>query len=366
MQNNFSKEDEHFMKLALSLAKKGIGYTNPNPMVGAILVKDGKVIGSGYHERCGEGHAEVNAFKNATEDVTGATLYVTLEPCSHYGKTPPCAKLIVEKKVLRVVVAMTDPNELVSGRGIDLIRAAGIKVEVGLLEEEATKLNEVFLKYIVKKEPFVVLKVAMSLDGKIATKTGQSQWISCEESRRQVHELRNAYMGILVGVGTVISDNPSLTCRIEGGKNPVRIVCDSHLRIPLDCNLLNDKKAQTIIATTVMPSEELCKKAKVLVFSPDENGQVPIRSLMKKLGELGIDSVLVEGGSTIAYSFLKAGCVDKVLSYIAPKLIGGVDAKTPIGGEGIQELDKAWKLEDCNVTKVGCDFLISGYLRGEA
>ena len=366
MQNNFSKEDEHFMKLALSLAKKGIGYTNPNPMVGAVLVKDGRVIGSGYHERCGEGHAEVNAFKNATEDVKGATLYVTLEPCSHYGKTPPCAKLIVEKKVARVVVAMTDPNELVSGRGIDLIREAGIEVEVGLLEEEAKKLNEVFLKYIVKKEPFVVLKTAMSLDGKIATKTGQSQWISCEESRRQVHELRNAYMGILVGVQTVIKDNPSLTCRIEGGKNPIRIVCDSHLRIPLDCNMLNDKKAQTIIATTVTPSEELSKKAKILVFSPDEKGQVPIKELVKKLGELGIDSILVEGGATIAYSFLKSGCVDKVLSYIAPKLIGGMDAKTSIGGEGISDLDKAWKLEDCDVTKVGCDFLISGYLKGES
>lgn len=365
MQNNWSREDEDYMRHALSLAKNGIGHVNPNPMVGAVLVKNGEIIGRGYHARYGEGHAEVNAFKDAKGDVTGATLYVTLEPCSHYGKTPPCAKLIIEKKVSRVVVAMMDPNELVAGRGIEMIRAAGIKVEVGLLEEEARKLNEVFLKYIVKKEPFVVLKTAMSLDGKIATATGQSQWISCEESRMQVHRLRNQYMGILVGIGTVLADNPSLTCRIEGGRNPIRIVCDSHLRIPMDCKLLNDKAAQTIIATTVKPSKELCKKAQVLVFEPDKNGKVPIPQLMKKLGELGIDSILVEGGSTLAYSFLEAGCVDKVLAYIAPKLIGGVDAKTPIGGEGVQELDKAWQLEDCSVTRVGSDFLISGCIKKE-
>lgn len=365
MDRQWSEEDKKYMQLALSLAKKGRGSTNPNPMVGAVIVKDNRVIGQGYHIRCGEGHAEVNAFRNATEDVTKATMYVTLEPCSHYGKTPPCAKLIIEKKISRVVVAMTDPNELVAGSGISMLREAGIEVEVGLFEEEARKLNEVFLKYIVKKEPFVVLKTAMTLDGKIATVSGQSQWISCEESRKQVHELRNAYMGILVGVQTVIADNPSLTCRIEGGKNPVRIVCDSHLRIPMDCNLLNDNQAKTIIATTVSPSEEISKKAEILVFEPDENGQVPIKQLVKKLGELGIDSVLVEGGSTMAYSFLEADCVDKVLSYIAPKIVGGASAKTPIGGDGRKELEKAWQLEDCSVTPIGCDFLISGYIKKE-
>ncbi|KIR01613.1 Diaminohydroxyphosphoribosylaminopyrimidine deaminase / 5-amino-6-(5-phosphoribosylamino)uracil reductase [Lachnospiraceae bacterium TWA4] len=211
----WNSKDREYMSLALSLAKKGMGFTNPNPMVGAVIVKDGEIIGKGYHECCGKGHAEVNAFHSVTEDPKGATLYVTLEPCSHYGKTPPCADLVIERKVSRVVVAMKDPNELVAGRGIDKIREAGIRVDVGLMEEEAKKLNEVFIKYIVEKEPFVVLKTAMTLDGKIATATGQSQWISCEESRKQVHELRKKYMGILVGVQTVLDDNPSLTAEFQ-------------------------------------------------------------------------------------------------------------------------------------------------------
>jgi diaminohydroxyphosphoribosylaminopyrimidine deaminase/5-amino-6-(5-phosphoribosylamino)uracil reductase len=364
-QEQWSEEDRKYMALALELAKKGRGYTNPNPMVGAVIVRDGRILGQGYHERCGEGHAEVNAFRNATEDVTGADMYVTLEPCSHYGKTPPCADLIIRKKIRRVVVAMTDPHDVVSGRGLRKLQDAGILVEMGLYEAESRRLNEVFVKYIVQKEPFVVLKTAMTLDGKIATRTGKSQWISGEKSRAQVQELRHAYKGILVGVQTVIADNPRLTCRKDGGLNPVRIVCDSHLRIPLDCNLLTDKAAPTIVATTNQADADKLRQveqsATVLVLPQDENHQVSIPDLMKELGKLEIDSVLLEGGSTLAYSFLAAGCVDKVVSYIAPKIFGGVDAKTPVGGLGVDDVEDAIQLTDISLDRIGEDIVVTGY-----
>lgn len=364
-QKQWSEEDRKYMALALELAKKGRGYTNPNPMVGAVIVRDGQILGQGYHERCGEGHAEVNAFRNAAEDVTGADMYVTLEPCSHYGKTPPCADLIISKKIRRVVVAMTDPHDVVSGRGLRKLEDAGILVETGLYAEESAKLNEVFVKYIVQKKPFVVLKTAMTLDGKIATRTGKSQWISGETARAQVHELRHAYKGILVGVQTVIADNPKLTCRMEGGVNPIRIVCDSHLRIPLDCQLLNDGEAQTIVAATSQADPDKIRQveqsAKVLVLPEDERHQVSIPDLMKALGELEIDSVLLEGGSTLAYSFLEQECVDKVVSYIAPKIFGGIEAKTPVGGLGVDEVEEAVQLQNLSVDRIGEDIVVTGY-----
>ena len=216
--------NEKFMKIAIELAKKGIGNVNPNPLVGAVIVKDGKIIGQGYHERYGEGHAEVNAFKSLDDDPTGATMYVTLEPCFHYGKTPPCADRIIENKISKVIIGMVDPNPLVSGKGIEKLKNAGIEVEVGILEEECRKINEVFIKYITTKKPFVVMKTAMSLDGKIATKTGESKWITSEKSRLQVHILRNKFSGIMVGVNTIIKDNPELTCRVVEGNNPIRII----------------------------------------------------------------------------------------------------------------------------------------------
>ena len=359
--------NEEYMKLAIELAKKGKGKVNPNPLVGAVIVKDGKIIGKGYHEKCGTNHAEVNAFLSAKESVEGATMYVTLEPCSHYGKTPPCADKIVEKKIAKVVIGMTDPNPLVSGRGIKKLEDAGIEVVTGVLEDECKKVNEVFIKYISKKVPFVVLKTAMSLDGKIATASGESQWITCEESRLKVHELRNELSGIMVGVNTVIKDNPSLTCRIENGRNPRVIVVDSKLRIPIDSNVvINNKNNGLIIATT-----ENCDKDKMLKLEEmgvtilkiqAKNGRVDLKKLMIELGNIGVDGILLEGGSTLNYSALEEGIVDKVQVYIAPKIIGGEKAKTPVGGIGIEKLKDHFKVKNIQVSKIGQDILIEGYI----
>ena len=285
------------MELAIKLAKKGEGKVNPNPMVGAVIVKDGIVIGEGYHEKYGEGHAEVNAFKSLKEDPSGATMYVTLEPCSHYGKTPPCADKIIKNNIKRVVIGMIDPNPLVAGNGVDKLKKAGIEVKVGVLEEKCKKLNEVFIKYILSKKPFVVLKTAMSLDGKIATRTGESKWISSEKSRLQVHNLRNKLSAIMVGVNTVIKDNPELTCRIENGNNPIRIIVDSTLRIPMNSKVLQNKDNKTIIATTkranIKNMQELLKKNINVLIIDEKNGQVDLSALIKKLGELNIDSILL-------------------------------------------------------------------------
>lgn len=359
--------NEEYMKLAIELAKKGKGRVNPNPLVGAVIVKDGKIIGKGYHEKCGTNHAEVNAFLSAKESVQGATMYVTLEPCSHYGKTPPCADKIVEKKIAKVVIGMTDPNPLVSGRGIKKLEDAGIEVVTGVLEDECKKVNEVFIKYISKKVPFVVLKTAMSLDGKIATASGESQWITCEESRLKVHELRNELSGIMVGVNTVIKDNPSLTCRIENGRNPRVIVVDSKLRIPTESNVvINNKNNGLIIATT-----ENCDKGKMLKLEemgvtvlkiPAKNERVDLKKLMIELGNIGVDGILLEGGSTLNYSALEEGIVDKVQVYIAPKIIGGEKAKTPVGGIGIDQLKDHFKVKNIEVSKIGQDILIEGYI----
>ena len=358
--------NEKFMKLAIELAKKGGGNVNPNPMVGAVIVKEGKIIGQGYHERCGEGHAEVNAFRSLKEDASGATMYVTLEPCSHYGKTPPCADKIIENKISKVVIGMVDPNPLVSGKGIEKLKNAGIEVEVGVLEEECIKLNEVFIKYITTKRPFVVLKAAMSLDGKIATKTGESKWISSEESRLQVHNLRSKLSGIMVGVNTVIKDNPELTSRIEGGNDPIRIIVDSTLRIPMDSNVLQNKDNKTIIATTSKANnkkmQEILNKGVRVLTVNENNGKVDLSELITKLGELNIDSILLEGGATLNYSALDEGIVDKVMMYISAKIIGGEKSKTPVGGNGIDKLQEAFKIRDINISVVGEDILLEGYI----
>lgn len=363
--------DEKYMDLALELAHKGEGKVNPNPMVGAVIVKDGKIIGQGYHERCGEGHAEVNAFKNATDNVEGATMYVTLEPCSHFGKTPPCADKIIEKKISRVVIGSLDPNPLVSGRGVKKLIDAGIDVKYGVLEQKCIKLNEIFMKYIVTKTPFVVMKTAMSLDGKIATYTGESKWITGEEARLQVHYLRNKLMGIMVGVNTIIKDDPELTCRINEGRNPIRIVVDSNLRIPLNSKVVNTANIfSTIIATTNNYDNEkkkLLEDKGVKVIVVNSCGRVDLRELMKILGELKIDSILLEGGGTLNFSALKEGIVDKIQIYIAPKIIGGENSKTPIEGIGIKELKDSFKVRDIKVNNIGEDIFIEGYIdkRGE-
>lgn len=354
------------MELAIKLAKKGEGKVNPNPMVGALIVKDGTIIGEGYHEKYGEGHAEVNAFKSLKEDPSGATMYVTLEPCSHYGKTPPCVDKIIQSKIKRVVIGMIDPNPLVSGNGVDKLKRAGIEVKVGVLEDKCKKLNEIFIKYILTKNPFVVLKTAMSLDGKIATRTGESKWITSEKSRLEVHNLRNKLSAIMVGVNTVIKDNPELTCRIENGNDPIRIIVDSTLKIPMDSKVLQNKDNKTIIVTTkranINSMQELLKKNIQVIIIEEKNGQVDLSALIKKLGELGIDSILLEGGSTLNYSALEENIVDKVMVYIAPKIIGGESSKTPVGGRGIDKLNDAFKLKNIAINILNEDILVEGYI----
>ena len=354
------------MELAIELAKKGEGKVNPNPMVGALIVKDGTIIGEGYHEKYGEGHAEVNAFKSLKEDPSGATMYVTLEPCSHYGKTPPCVDKIIQSKIKRVVIGMIDPNPLVSGNGVDKLKRAGIEVKVGVLEDKCKKLNEIFIKYILTKNPFVVLKTAMSLDGKIATRTGESKWITSEKSRLEVHNLRNKLSAIMVGVNTVIKDNPELTCRIENGNDPIRIIVDSTLKIPMDSKVLQNKDNKTIIVTTkranINSMQELLKKNIQVIIIEEKNGQVDLSALIKKLGELGIDSILLEGGSTLNYSALEENIVDKVMVYIAPKIIGGESSKTPVGGRGIDKLNDAFKLKNIAINILNEDILVEGYI----
>ena len=361
---------EGYMKLALELAKKGIGRVHPNPMVGAVIVKDGKILGQGYHKKCGEGHAEVNAFKDAeekNENVEGAEMYVTLEPCSHFGKTPPCADKIIEKKISKVFIGTLDPNPLVAGRGVKKLKDAGIYVEYGILESECYKLNEVFMKYIVKKEPFVVMKTGMSLDGKIATYSGESKWITEEKSREDVHNLRNELTGIMVGINTVLKDNPQLTCRVNGGRNPIRIIVDSTLKIPIDCKIVNTaKEVETIIATTDKANldkiNSLEDKGVKIIVVPSKNGKVNLKELMTILGKLKIDSILLEGGGTLNFSALEEGIVDKVKIYIAPKIIGGKDSKTPIEGKGIDNLKDAFKITNLSVSTIGEDILVEGYV----
>lgn len=362
--------DKYYMEKALALAALGRGKVNPNPMVGAIIVKDGEIIGEGYHMAYGEAHAEVNAFKNCIKSAKGATLYVTLEPCSHYGQTPPCVDLVIKEKVSRVVIGSLDPNPLVAGRSIKKLKEAGIAVTVGVLEEACHRLNEVFMKYIVQKVPFVLMKTAMSLDGKIATVTGESKWITGEVAREEVHQLRNALMGIMVGSETVLRDNPFLTCRLEGGRNPIPIVVDSRLRLPLESHLVCGAPENKLIVATLRgasPSkkEALMNKGVRILEIEAEEGHVNLRLLMNKLGTLGIDSILLEGGATLNEAALRAGIVDRVRCYISPKLIGGETAKTPIGGKGISKLSEAICLKSLEVHQVGEDLCITGKVKKE-
>ena len=351
--------------MALSQASKGLGKVNPNPLVGAVIVRGNNIIGSGYHEQFGGPHAEINAIRNAVESVEGATMYVTLEPCSHYGKTPPCVDALIKAGIAKVVIAMVDPNPLVSGNGIERLKENGVEVEVGVLENEALELNRIFLKYIQTKLPYVVMKTAMSLDGKIATATGHSQWISSPESRQYVHGLRNELKGILVGVNTVITDDPKLTTRLNGetGRNPIRIVVDSKGRIPLSARMLKDGLTNpVIIATTSGFSEEKRQSLeesghKVLILA-EQDGKVDLNQLMFELGRLGIDGILLEGGGTLNESALKSGIVDEIRFIIAPLLLGGRDAITPIEGAGFNTIDEGIRLHHMTTSRIGDDILI--------
>ena len=362
--------DNYYMRRALELSKKAVGLVNPNPLVGAVIVKDNRIIGEGYHEYFGGPHAEVNAFTNAKEDVEGATMYVTLEPCSHYGKTPPCADAIVRNKISKVVIGMIDPNPVVAGRGIEILRSNGIEVITGVMDTEIKKLNEIFIKYITIKEPFCIMKTAMTMDGKIATSTGDSMWISNQKSRAYVHELRQMVTGIMVGIGTVLKDDPELTTRREGkiSINPIRIIIDSKAKIPLEAKVLQcDEKTKTIIVTTKFAEETKIKaieqKGAEVIVTPTKNNRVDLNYLMRVLGEMGIDSILLEGGSTLNYSALEAGVVDKVITFIAPKIFGGTSSKTPVGGEGIEYVKDSILLTDTEVTKFNEDIMIEGYVK---
>lgn len=354
-----------FMKRALELAEKGMGYTSPNPMVGCVVVKDGKIVAEGYHERCGGYHAERNALLSCDEDVSGAELYVTLEPCCHYGKTPPCTEIIIEKGIKKVYVGSMDSNPLVGGKGVKILKDAGIQVECGILKKECDRLNEVFFHYIQKKTPFVVMKYAMTLDGKIASYTGDSKWVTGESARNHVQLLRKKYSGILVGIRTVKEDNPMLNCRIEEGCDPVRIICDSNLSISLDSEIVKTgKNIKTIIAYAKENKEKITalEKENITLIQAERNGKVDLKSLLKQLGEMGIDSVLVEGGGEIHGAFLEENLVNKVYAYIAPKVVGGATAKTPVGGIGLKTMEDAKKLKNVQIEQLGKDILITGYM----
>ena len=359
-------DDEIFMREALRVAKNAIGRTSPNPLVGAVIVRDGKIIAEGWHRQAGTPHAEIHALNMAGNLAEGATLYVTLEPCSHFGRTPPCANAIVNAKISRVVIAVTDPNPKVAGRGIEILRSAGIDVTVGVLENESRKLNEFFLKWITKKIPFVTAKFACSLDGKIATVGGESKWISGEESLKFTHRLRDIHDAIMVGIGTVLADNPSLTTRFDGGKNPVRVIVDSSAKTPLYSNVLRDGAARTIIAVTSnAPKEKISSLENLgaeIIFAGD-NEKVDLQILMKSLAEKEITSVLVEGGGTLHFSLLKLGLVDKVCAFVAPKIIGGKNALTAVEGEGFAKLSDAVQLKNISVEKLGEDIFIEGYIK---
>lgn len=356
------------MRRALELAETARGRTNPNPMVGAVIVKNGEIVGEGWHHKAGTPHAEVHALKMAGEKAKDATLYVTLEPCSHYGKTPPCADAVVAAGLKRVVIAVLDSNPLVAGRGVEKLKAAGIEVKIGVCEEESRRMNEVFFKYIQTKTPFVLLKAATTLDGKIATAAGKSRWISNEESRRYVHVLRDEYDAILVGIGTVLKDDPLLNVRLEGkeGHDPVRVVLDSHLRIPLESQLVQTAKQQKTIVFCA-PDADVEKKTALLAAGVDvaeverDGGSLDVEAVLRELGQREICSLLLEGGGEVHAAFLKRKLVDKICWFIAPKLFGGKTAPGPIGGDGIEDVEDAVEIENLSYKWFGHDLCLLGY-----
>lgn len=361
--------DIQYMKQALELAKKGVGHVNPNPLVGSVIVKDGKVIGAGYHLKYGDPHAEINAFASLEESPVGATMYVTLEPCSHYGKTPPCVDAVIKSGITRVVVASLDPNPLVAGRSITKMKEAGISVEVGVLKKECDELNAVFFHYITRKTPYVVMKYAMTTDGKIATHTGASRWITGNFARRRVHEDRNLYTGIMVGVGTVLTDDPMLDCRIEGSKNPIRIICDTTLRTPINARIIETAKTiPTILLTAIADKkshQQYIDVGCLVMTVPLKEDKLDLQVAMKILAENGIDSILLEGGATLNASALEAGIINKVQTYIAPKLFGGLSAPTPIAGLGVDYPHQAYMLKNRKITVLGEDILIESEIKAK-
>ncbi|MDK2821083.1 MAG: diaminohydroxyphosphoribosylaminopyrimidine deaminase [Clostridia bacterium] len=363
-------KDIEFMKRALSLARKGLGRTSPNPAVGAVIVRDNKIVGEGYHQKAGTPHAEIHALREAGEAARGSTIYVTLEPCCHYGRTPPCTEAIIKAGIRRVVAAMADPNPKVAGGGLKFLRQKGVEVEVGVLEKEARRLNEAFIKYIVTGKPWVTLKMALTLDGKIATRTGVSRWITGRTSRNKAHQLRDTHDAVMVGIGTVLADDPRLTTRLpeKKGRDAVRVILDSRLRIPLSAKVVNlDSPAKTIIATSeAAPLDSINrlkeKGVEVLVL-PASEGLVDWNSLLDTLAKRSITSILLEGGAGVNATALEAGIVDKVIAFIAPKIFGGTEAPGPVAGIGIATPEEAWTLKDVEQEACGEDIMLTGYLK---
>lgn len=360
---------EDYMRRAISLAKKGAGHVSPNPLVGAVIVKDGQIIGEGYHMVYGDLHAERNALKNCSQDPKGATIYVTLEPCCHTGKQPPCTEALIQAGIKTLYCGSNDPNPKVSGKGFQLLREAGLEVHTQFLKEECDQLNDIFFHYITTGKPYVTLKYAMTLDGKIACHTGDSRWITGSQARQDVFLDRNRYSAILVGLGTILADDPMLTARIPGGVDPIRILVDTNLKTPLQAKLVNTaNQIPTILATTVAdplaltPYKDAGLKIWVL---PKKDDQVDLKALVDQAGNEGIDSIYVEGGGRIHWSFLKDNLADSLICYIGPKLVGGSEAKTPVEGTGLSLMSKAKELENLKVCKLGEDLKITGRLKQE-
>ena len=367
--------EEKYMRRAIELAKKGSGQVNPNPLVGAVIVRDGEIIGEGYHECYGQLHAERNAIANAKKrgnSLEGSTIYVTLEPCCHYGKTPPCTEAIIEEKIARVVVGSDDPNPLVSGKGFQMLREKGIEVIPHFLKEECDAMNHVFFHYIRTGTPYVAMKYAMTMDGKIACYTGDSSPVTHLESPAHVQTLRNHYKGIMAGIGTVLADDPMLNCRIEGGRDPIRIIADSHLRIPMDSQLVRTAGQQPLIVACLPDADEekaaqLQEKGVEVLRIPgvttaditeEQKEVISLPVLMKELGARKIDGILLEGGGQLNESALQAGIVDRIYCYIAPKIFGGAQAKTPVEGQGLTRAADAWKFNRIGMQEFGQDILL--------
>lgn len=363
--------ERQYMERAMELAKKGKGMTNPNPLVGAVIVKDHRIIGEGYHQKYGGLHAERNAIASLKEPAEGAVMYVTLEPCCHYGKTPPCTEAIIENKIAKVVIGSRDPNPLVSGKGAEILRKAGIEVVEDFMKEECDLLNEVFFHFIKEKTPYVSMKYAMTADGKIATKTGRSKWITGEAARKRVHEYRSSHMAIMAGIGTVALDDPMLNVRIEGKKSPIRIICDSHLSIKEESRICKSAKQYPTIIACVDAEEEKKKRleeAGIEILKVAEKDQhVDLEELMKILGKRGIDSVFIEGGGELNDSALRAKIVSRIYLFMAPKILGGARAKTPVEGVGAEFLEEAVLLRLKEAEMIGEDLLLEYEVRkGEA
>lgn len=357
-------EDEKYMAMAIELAKKGYGYTAPNPVVGAVIVKDGCMIGQGYHEKYGEPHAERNALASCTQSPKGATIYVTLEPCCHHGKQPPCTEAILQAGISRVVTGSGDPNPLVGGKGIQILKDHGIQVREHVMKEKCDALNQAFFHYIQTGRPYVTMKYAMTIDGKIAAYTGASKWVTGEEARHHVHEQRKKNTAIMVGIVTVLADDPMLNCRIEGGRDPVRIICDTHLKMPVTSKIVKTAKDIPTIIACCTADEELQRPyreagCKILLTEKKMN-HIDLEQLMEQLGKEKIDSILLEGGGTLNWAALNAGIVQKIQAYIAPKIFGGTTAKTPVEGIGVEVPDQAFLIKNRTIRLLGEDLLVEG------